>query len=326
MLHRIAKIAVIAVVAQGVLALAGALAFIPWGDGTAYRFAGSFGETGEGRGQFHDPTGIAVTRDRVFVADSRNGRIQVFDRQGDFLRAFGEPGGKPGQLGRPMNLTIAQGRLYVPEYFNDRVQVFDLDGTSVRTIAGPGAGDGRFSAPGGVGVLPGGDLLIADFHNHRIQRLTPEGDFVRQWGTTGETGTAAGAFTYPTDVAVADDGGFVVADGYNDRVQAFGPDGAFRTKWGGPFAMNIHGPFNGWFATVTGIAVGPEGRVFVADFYNDRIQVFRPDGTFLTAFGESGEGPGRFAHAVALDVAGDGTVYAADFLNDRVQIWKPEGA
>lgn len=77
-------------------------------------------------------------------------------------------------------------------------------------------------------------------------------------------------------------------------------------------------------ATVTEIAVGPEGRVFVADFYNDRVQVFDPDGTFLTAFGELGDGSGEFGHAMALDVAADGTVYVADFPNDRVQIWKPE--
>jgi len=314
---------VIALAALAALAGAGVLAFIPLGEGPAYRLAGSFGAAGDGPGQFDDPTGIAVAEDRVFVADSRNGRIQVFDRDGTFLRAFGAPGEAPGQLGRPMNLTIAQGRLYVPEYVNDRVQVFGLDGQSLRIIGGAGRGEGRFRTPGGVAVLPDGDLLVADFHNHRIQRLTPQGEFIRQWGTTGESGIGAGRFSYPTDVAAGPDGGFLVADGYNDRVQAFGPDGTFRTKWGGPFAMNVHGPFHGWFATVTGIAVGPRGRVFVADFYNDRVQVFRPDGTFLTAFGQRGDGPGRFRHAIALDVAADGTVYVADFLNDRVQIWRP---
>lgn len=323
-MRRIARIAVAIVLVLAVLTGAAALAFIPFGDGPDYRLVGSFGESGDGPGQFNDPTGVAVTGDRVFVADSRNGRIQVFERDGTHLRAFGEPGEKPGQLGRPMNLTIADGKLYVPEYFNDRVQVFTLNGTSRNVIGAPGTGEGQFDAPGGVGVLPGGDLLVADFNNHRIQRLTPDGDFVRQWGRTGETGIAASAFTYPTDVAVAANGGFFVADGYNDRVQAFSPDGSFRVKWGGPFAINIHGPFNGWFATTTGIAVGPNGRVFVADFYNDRVQVFRPDGTFLTDFGKTGTGKGQFKHVIALDVAADGTVYVADFLNDRVQIWKAD--
>lgn len=108
------------------------------------------------------------------------------------------------------------------------------------------------------------------------------------------------------------------------RVQAFDADGRFRRKWGGPFAMNIYGPFNGWFATVTGIAVGPEGNVFVADFYNDRVQVFASDGAFLTAFGGTGDGPGEFNHAIALDTAPDGAVFVADFRNNRIEKWRPQ--
>ena len=125
------------------------------------------------------------------------------------------------------------------------------------------------------------------------------------------------------DLALAADGGLFVADGYGDRVQAFAPGGAFSHKWGGPFAMNVFGPFNGWFATVTSIAVGPEGNVFVADFYNDRVQKFAPDGTFLTAFGESGDSHGQINHAIAVAVADDGSVFVADFLNNRIEKWRP---
>lgn len=60
--------------------------------------------------------------------------------------------------------------------------------------------------------------------------------------------------------------------------------------------------------------------MFVADFYNDRVQKFAPDGTFLTPFGETGDGPGQIRHAMAVDVADDGAVFVADFLNNRVQI------
>lgn len=115
-----------------------------------------------------------------------------------------------------------------------------------------------------------------------------------------------------------------MADGYNDRVHR--PDGRFSHKWGGPFAINIFGPFNGWFATVTGIAVDGEGNVFVADFYNDRIQKFSPAGTFLTAFGERGQGRGRFDHPIAVAVADDGAVFVVDYGNNRVHKWRSKDA
>ena len=124
-------------------------------------------------------------------------------------------------------------------------------------------------------------------------------------------------------MTVGPDGTVIVTDGYNDRVQVFTRDGKFLRIWGGPFALNIFGPFNGWFATVTSIALDLEGNVFVADFYNHRIQKFAADGTFLTSFGEQGSGPGQFNYAMAVAVSNDGTVFAADLLNHRVSKWAP---
>jgi outer membrane protein assembly factor BamB len=185
-----------------------------------------------------------------------------------------------------------------------------------------GAAPGQFDDPTGIAVASG-ELFVADFYNHRVQQLKADGTFVRQWGTTGVPGIRGGEFTYPTDVALAVDGTLYVSDGYADRIQAFALDGTLVTKWGGPFAINVFGPFNGWFAVTTSVAIGPDGNVFVADFYNDRVQKFAPDGTFLTAFGEPGDGPGQFRHAVAVGVADDGTVFVADFLNNRIQKWRP---
>lgn len=297
--------AVVAVLA--VLAWTGGA--IHWNREPPYERLQSWGGKGNGPGRFNSPTGIAVTADEVFIADARNSRIQVLDKKGNFLRAFGTE-----TLGRPMNLAIADGRLYVPDYFKDVIHVFTQVGEYLRSIA---AEDG-LNSPGGVAVRADGTLLVADTYAQRIVHLTASGKVLRTWSGTG---IDAGGFSYPTDVAVAPDGGFYVADGYNDRIQQFGPDGQFARKWGGPFGANIFGPFKGWFATVTSVAVGPEGAVYAADFYNDRIQKFTAGGAFLTAFGSPAKGPGQSEMAVAVDA--DGTVWTANFADNRVGKWRP---
>ncbi len=284
---------------------------VNWNQEPPYELAQHWGEKGNGPAQFNDSTGIAITADAVFVADARNNRIQVFDKQGTFKRAFGNK-----VLGRPMNMAIAGDRLYVPDYFKDVIHVFTLDGEYRRAIA---AEDG-LNSPGGVAIRANGTLLVADTYAQRVVHLTPDGNVLKSWNGTG---IGAGDFNYPTDVAIAADGGFYVADGYNDRVQQFGPAGEFIRKWGGPFGANIFGPFKGWFATATSIAVGADGTVYVADFYNDRIQKFTAEGSFLTAFGTLAQGPGHSEIALAVDA--DGTVWSANFAGNRVEMWRPAG-
>jgi len=174
--------------------IAGWLAFVPWPREPGFEFVMAWGGKGSGPGQFNDPTGIAIAGNELFVADSRNGRIQVFDFEGGFKRQFGAPGEGPGELGRPMNLRIAGGELYVADYWNDRIQVFGLDGTPRRSIGSTGSGLGQFNAPGAIAIAANGDLYVADFYNQRIQQLQADGTFIRQWGTTGETGIWAGQF------------------------------------------------------------------------------------------------------------------------------------
>lgn len=306
----------------GLIALVAGLTLLAWFGGAInwnrqppYQLVQNWGSKGQAPGQFDDPTGIAVSGDEVFVSDARNSRIQVFDKQGHFKRAFGQ-----AQLGRPMNLDIADGKLFVPDYFKDAVFVFSLAGDYLRSIK---AAD-SLNSPGGVAVRADGTLLVADTYAKRVLNINRDGKVLQVWGTRDQGGIAAGKFSYPTDVAVAPDGGFYVADGYNDRIQQFGPHGHFVRKWGGPFGLNIYGPFKGWFTTVNSVAIGPDGVLFAADFYNDRIQTFDATGKFLTAFSpDNVGGPGHTETAVAVD--SDGTVFSANFKGNRVEKWRPSG-
>lgn len=290
-----------------------------------YRFAGSWTLTESKSGAAAEPIGIAIAGSQVFVSDAGAHRIVVFDREGNYIREFAGEGDGLGELSRPMLMDVDnQGnRLYVAEYLNDRIQVFSLQGEPLGTIGSPGSGPGEFDAPSGIKVDETGRLYVADFFNHRVQVLTLEGEFIKQFGTTGKTGIKSGLFNYPTDVALLPNGNLLIADAYNDRIQIFGPDGSFLRKWGGPFAMNIHGPFNGWFKTATAVAVGPNGNIFVADFYNNRVQKFSPKGKFLTAIGSEGSEPTGLKYPTDVAVDFEGNVYIVDFGNRRIAWFVP---
>ena len=297
------------VLATVLLYLGGA---IQWNRESPYKLESSWGSLGDGPSQFNEPTGIAVTRDAVYVADSRNGRIQVLDRQGRYLRSIREG------LKRPMNLAVSDDELLVADFFADAILVYGLDGELRQTVR---AEDG-LKNPGGVAALPDGSLLVADTYRHRIVQLARDGRVLRQWGHIDKSGSGVGEFSYPTDVAVTPDGGFYVADGYNDRVQQFNAKGDFVRRWGGPFGMNIHGPFKGWFATATSIALSPDGRsVFVADFYHDRVQKFCDQGVYFTSFGTTSRSDTHTAMATDVDEKGD--VWVTNYSQNRVERWQP---
>lgn len=113
-----------------------------------------------------------------------------------------------------------------------------------------------------------------------------------------------------------------MADAYNDRIQIIGPYGSAIKKWGGPFASNIKGSANGWFNTATAVAVGPKGNIFVADFYNNRIQKFTSDGRFLVAFGGNGNESGKLKFPTDMALDSTGNVYVVDFGNNRIVKFK----
>ena len=81
----------------------------------------------------------------------------------------------------------------------------------------------------------------------------------------------------------------------------------------------------GQFNMPWGIALGPGGDVYVADWRNDRIQRFTPDGQFVAAYGESGAGDGQFSRPASVCVDSAGYIYVADWGNERVQLLDPDG-
>ena len=81
----------------------------------------------------------------------------------------------------------------------------------------------------------------------------------------------------------------------------------------------------GEFAKPAGVAVDREGNLYVADTWNNRIQIFDADGKLITTFGQEGDGPGYFARPKGVAVDSDGHIWVADGMQDRVQVFNREG-
>ncbi|WP_376792566.1 flippase activity-associated protein Agl23 [Thermoflexus sp.] len=154
----------------------------------------------------------------------------------------------------------------------------------------------------------------------------------------GGPGAEPGRFNEPHDVAFGPDGTIYVTDGRNHRIQVFAPDGRFLRAWGSfcalyeagqPGCVDPDGP--GQFNEPWGIAVAPDGSIYVADLWNHRIQQLAPDGRFLRAWGgfapiseDPQDQPGLFYGPRELAVVGD-RLYVTDTGNKRVQVFTLDG-
>ena len=129
-----------------------------------------------------------------------------------------------------------------------------------------------------------GNVYVADYGNHRIQKFTSGGTYMTQWGTLG---TGNGQFQ-SLGVAVDGSGNVYVADSYNNRIQKFTSSGTYLTQWGTSRQREraVLRPY--------GVAVDGSGNVYVADTGNNRIQKFTSGGTYLTQWGTHGSGHGQF--------------------------------
>lgn len=307
-------------VALAILALGVALALSATQrrHGPDYQKIAQWGTKGAAEGQFADPTGIAVRKGFVYVADARNSRIQIFTPQGQFVDRFpkADKAATEPELGRPMNLDIAGDTLLVPDYQNDKILIYDLQGHFLRAFGEAGETEGTLSAPVSAVALPEKSIIVTDFYGKRVQRFDEKGAWQGPFETSG-----ARHYIYPSDLAARSDGGLVVAEGYAHRFHVF--DAAHRHigTFGGFHGIRLPGmTFNGWFKTLSAIALDEQVRVFATDFYNGRVQIFDKEGRFVSNFGK---GQLLRPFGIALDEAGD--VYVVDNGANNVTVWRAKG-
>jgi len=170
------------------------------------------------------------------------------------------------------------------------------------------------------GAKPSAPAAVEDPYAKGQKQLTA----VAAWGAPG---SEPGQFQNPRGIAIAPDGTIYVADTDNNRIEHFDRSGKLLEVWGS-FADVSKGPApGGTFNQPWGLAVGPDGSVFVADTWNYRIQKFTADGEFVRMWGSSGEASAPDGFYGPRDVAVDpkGRVFVADTGNKRVAVFDGDG-
>ena len=209
--------------------------------------------------------GVAVSpvNGSVFVCDSANSQIHVFDVERKHVRTFGQHGQRDGQLSWPRGIDVsANGQVYVAHIHC--VTVFREDGTFIRTI-----GQGKLlEVPIDVLVHSNGLVYVADGRNNRIAVFSQEGDLKYIFGSQGG---GKGEFKFPSGVAVSpDDHHLYVSDTYNTRVQVFTLEGRYVREFG-----------TGQLKCPHGLTITSDGSVLVTDGNNNRVVVFDKKGKLV---------------------------------------------
>lgn len=270
-------------------------------------------------GKFERPNGIAVAPNGdVYVVDARQ-RVVRLDASGRLKTEWGRNGKGSGEFGNPVDVAVApDGSVFVSDYDLDRVQKFTADGRYLLQFGRSGASPGEFDAPAGLAVDGAGSVYVADFYHHRIHKFSGEGAFQTVIGHPGRLGD--GALHYPTGVHAAADGRLVVADAYNFQLQWFDANGRPTRRaghhlfWLWPRPASSAAGFN----APTGVTVGPDGFIHVADSGNHRVVLLSKQGEYVAEWKMSDPDP-MIHSPEKIAVSPDGrTVYATDYAANRI--------
>lgn len=294
----------------------------------------AFGSGGVGQGQFQEPRGLAVAGNQIYVADSRNGRVQVFTLEGTFVRFIPDAAEtrSEAQLSKDYTGVSAvavdsAGNVYVTDSWQrakeagsyGRIVKYDAQGRYVAAWERPTG----FFAPRGIAVNSQGEVWVVDTGNKRIQVFDSTG---RQLGAVGGDGVGPAEFVEPVGVAIGANDLVFVADTGNTRVQVLDRNRAFQYEiplptecWetsGGAAVSSVE----------PAIAVAADGNVYISDSAGHSVWVVSNFGRApyqVKRLGRQGSGEGMLRSPKGVGVDAQGNVYISDTMNQRIVVYAP---
>jgi phospholipase C len=296
--------AVLAVLAPG----AGTFAAVTGSSPLAY--APSFRQA-LGQQALSSPYGVALAPDgNVWVADTGHDRIAEFTPAGRLITSIS------GGLDQPEGVaTDAAGHVWVADTGHDRVVEFSQAGRVLAAFGSAGSGNGQLDQPVALAVSPSGDVWVADQGNSRVEEFSASGGYLA-------------SIRVPTPAGVAVDAAgdvWVSSPSYapGNAVDEFSPTGRSLQSFGTTQAGY------GDLGDTGGIAIGPAGRVYVAQPDYGWVSVFGRNGLFYTEFGlrsDPAQASEDLEFPQGLAVTATGQVWVADSGGNRIAEFGPAAA
>ncbi len=262
------------------------------------------------------------------------------------------------RLVRPMNVFFddVEKLIYISNTEGHTIDVFNWQGEYLFSFGGFGSAPGKLSFPYGVTRTSGGDLLVAEAGNLRVQRFSAKGEYLsavfsqpNEYGIEkpgplqidakgniyigdlsggkvvvlnkqGKLHRTIGPVAYPHGIAIDEKNNrvFIASAGSKD-ITVFPLDN--KSGVGSKFIKTPSDREDSGFAMVRGIAVDKRGRLFVVDSMSSSVRVFDSAGEYLFSFGKKGNDNGAMMYPNGIDVDESGRIYIADWANNRVVVW-----
>lgn len=287
---------------------------LPPGGAQAAGVRSIFSIYGWGKERLNNPDSVASDKaGNIYIADTDNHRIVVFDRRGNWRFVIGKKAKNPAEQRRmgpiffPTGLAVSDsGDIYVACMARSLILVFNRDGNFKKQI--------RIDRP--IALAIAGRKLFATTPG-QLWVFDLEGNLLDRYGSQGRS---ARQFEYPNGLAIDKKGAIFISDTQNSRIQILDQRGQLIGIEGRP-PRNLNDAQR-MFGLNMGMAIDDYERVYVVDAFHHSIHVFDHEGNELGEFGEQGGLDGRFNYPSGIAYLGAGAFAVADKWNDRVQVIK----
>jgi outer membrane protein assembly factor BamB len=259
------------------------------------------GSQGSGDGQFSSPQGLALdAQGNLYVADTGNVRVQVFDPEGGLLLSIAD-----ARFTGPRGVAVdAAGGIYVTDA-SEVVHIFNSRGEPVRSFGQPGSLPSQFMRIADLAVDSAGEVYVADSGNGRVQKFSMLTGLVF---TLGEEGEEEALLSRPQGVAVDSEANVYVADAQTGRIVKYAPGGTFLSA------------FDTGIGELRDITLDDQGHIYATDAAARVVYILDGQGRILDQVGE-----GQLSDPWGVAVDSQGAIYVADAGHHRVFVFAPPG-